>query len=185
MSLNIMCSVSGQHLAQRRACAQPTVTATLSIVFWGLPVAACLLTQALFCSDLTNTKCYLLHCFSLIIEEPINKIRMCIYRKVETLEVKWMFWRERLTTLLPGADSSLKIPCFSPFFPPLITHEAVWKPFEHHDIVDNSCLTHIHFQPLNGAAVSVSIPDMLSFVLCPQKNMLSCHTQTNFQHIQE
>lgn len=65
-----------------------------------------------------------------------------------------MFWKEHLTTLLAGAESSLKM-CL--FFPLLLPHDGfffktdnTWgsmETFQHHDIVDNSCLTHSHSFP--------------------------------------
>lgn len=79
------CSVGGLYLAQWCARAGPAVTAVLSIVRMGLllmvsikdKLAACaefvILDQALFCVDLTNTKYYILHHSSTLLEKTIKR----------------------------------------------------------------------------------------------------------------
>lgn len=65
------CSVGGLYLAPSSARARPAVTAALSIVHYGMLVmvsikdkpapnaAFAILSQVLFCSELTKTKCYI------------------------------------------------------------------------------------------------------------------------------
>lgn len=81
-----------------------------------------------------------------------------------------------------GTESSLKMllfplrclwMCFS-----LITHEALWNPFKHSDIHDNSCLpSNIHFQPLNSDIVDNScLTHSHSFPTFNQRRSISHQT---------
>lgn len=86
-------------MAQWCARAGPAVTAVLSIVHMGLllmvsikdKLAACaefvILDQALFCVDLTNNKCYLLHHPSTLLQKmiKIKNIAMRIHMILLTL----------------------------------------------------------------------------------------------------
>lgn len=79
------CSVGGLYLAQWCAHAEPAVTAVLSIVHMGLLLMVSIkdklaanaefviLSQALFCTDLTNAKCYLLLLATALLHKIIER----------------------------------------------------------------------------------------------------------------